>query len=281
MYVGTPSVRDVYLLIAVASATAALVWMISWRKRTAFTLKGPLHTLRDTWAFGMWVPAGNLAFVLSQQIYPWYLTWLKAPEAAGAFAACVGLLALINPFVSAVGNYLGPITAKATLRGQQELLRVIRQASILLVVVVGIFFFGIIVNGNRLLLFLYGSAYRVDAGIFVVLGASVLASTSTLAVSFGFWAIGRPDINLKINCRPLPPLLHMASGRIWRTRSSVWVIGSQRICISIEAYRSKPSASPFINKNRGNATLTWRSDHILHRRLFHGYLLYSYSRYLP
>lgn len=199
MSLGSASVCGVYLLIAAASGTAAVMWLLTWRRRTAVTSSGPLVMLRETWSFGMWVLTGNLALVLSQQLYPWYLAWLRGPDAAGAFAACAGLLALINPLVSAVGNYLGPITANAHLRGGRELSRVVRQASVLLFLVVGVFCAVMIFEGSRLLLVLYGTGYRVDPYIFAILAASVLASTCTLALGFGFWAVGRPDINLKIN----------------------------------------------------------------------------------
>jgi O-antigen/teichoic acid export membrane protein len=195
----SPSVPGIYRLMAAAAGTAAIVWMISWRDRIDITLRGPLHTLRDTWSFGMWVLTGNLAFVLSQQLYPWYLASLKGPDATGAFAACAGLLALVNPVVSAIGNYLGPATANAVFRGARELSLVIVRASCVLLAIVGVFCVVIVAIGTHVLLFLYGSGYRMDFYVLVVLAASVLASTSSLAVGFGFWALGRPDLNLKIN----------------------------------------------------------------------------------
>ncbi len=65
---GSPSVRSVYWLISIASGTAVVVWIMSWRNRTVITLAGAFHTLRTTWSFGTWVLTGNLALVLSQQI---------------------------------------------------------------------------------------------------------------------------------------------------------------------------------------------------------------------
>ena len=199
LYLGVRSVRSVYWLIAGASGIAAIVWLMSWRHRTVVSLSAAILTLRETWSFGMWVLTGNLAVVLSQQVYPWYLAWLRGPDATGAFAACTYLLALVNPLVTGVGNYLGPSTANASLHGARELSRVVRHASLLLFLVVGVFCLAVVLFGNRFLFLLYGSGYKVDTHILVLLAAGVLALNSTLAVGFGFWAIGRPDINLKIN----------------------------------------------------------------------------------
>ena len=193
------SIREAYCLIGVSSGLVALAWAVSWRKRTRLTVAGALHTLRNTWSFGAWVLTGNLALVLSQQIYPWYLASFKGPNITGIFAACLGLLALINPLISASGNYLGPWTANAATRGSDALLRVILRATFFLTGIVGVFCLIIITFGNRLLLILYGIGYHVDIRLLVVLALSVLVSNAGLAMGFGFWAINRPDINLKIN----------------------------------------------------------------------------------
>lgn len=196
---GSPSVRSVYWLIAIASGTAVIVWITSWRNRTVITLAGAFHTLRATWSFGTWVLTGNLALVLSQQIYPWYLASFKGPAITGTFAACLGLFALINPLVSAIGNYLGPATASASSRGGRVLSRTVLRATVLVSGVVGLFCFVTVLLGNHLLLLLYGSGYKVEFHLIVVLAVSVLVSNATLALGFGFWALNRPDMNLKIN----------------------------------------------------------------------------------
>ncbi len=196
---GSLSVPRVYCLMAIASGAAAALWMTSWRNRMAFTMRDALRTLRDTWSFGMWVLSGNMVLVLTQQVYPWYLASFKGPDATGTFAACAGLLALINPVISALGNYLGPATANASLRGGRELSRVVVQATAVLSGVLCMFCIVVTALGNRLLFLLYGSGYSADVHLFAVLAASVLASNCTLALGFGFWAIGRPDMNFKIN----------------------------------------------------------------------------------
>jgi O-antigen/teichoic acid export membrane protein len=196
---GLASVRSIYCIIGCASAGALALWMTTWRDRVTISCRGALESLRNSWSFGAWVLTGNLAFVLGQQIYPWILAWLMGRETTGSFAACLGVLALINPFVSAVGNYLGPLTAAVSRRGSNELYGVVRKASLLVFGVVGAFTLAVSLGGNHLLRLLYGSAYAVDPHIIVVLAGSVLAGQSTLAIGYGFWAIGRPDINCKIN----------------------------------------------------------------------------------
>jgi O-antigen/teichoic acid export membrane protein len=199
MWLGLSTVRNVLWIITGALAASAIAWMVSWRKRMTLTWRGSFNRLSVTWSFGMWVLAGNLAVVIPQQLYPWYLAWLKGPNATGTFAACLGLLAFVNPIVSAIGNYLGPAAANAATHGERELSRVIVHATALVSGVVGLFSGLIVVFGNKLLLLLYGSEFTVDAHLLMVLAAGVFASQCTLALGFAFWAVGRPDLNLKIN----------------------------------------------------------------------------------
>lgn len=192
-------VQSVYWAMGIASAVATLVWGKLWRQRTVVTRGGPVETLRKTWSFGLWVLSGNLALVVSQQLYPWFIAAWKGVEATGVFAVSLALFALINPLMTAVGNYLGPATARAALNGKESLMRSVVQASVLISAVVGLFCIIAVASGNYLIVMLYGSAFRADSAVLAVLAGSVFIANSTLALGFGFWALGRPDINLKIN----------------------------------------------------------------------------------
>jgi len=56
-----------------------------------------------------------------------------------------------------------------------------------------------IVLGNYVIVVLYGPAFKTDVTMLAVLAVSVIVANCTLALGFAFWAMGRPDINLKIN----------------------------------------------------------------------------------
>jgi len=192
-------VESVYWAMGVASSVAALIWGKLWRHKITLSRRGPVCTLRKTWSFGLWVLTGNLAFVVSQQLYPWLLATFKGAEATGAFAVCVGLFALINPLMTAVGNYLGPTTAKAAIKSADSLLRTVLRASGFISLIVMLFCVTAIVLGNYVIVVLYGPAFKTDVTMLAVLAVSVIVANCTLALGFAFWAMGRPDINLKIN----------------------------------------------------------------------------------
>jgi O-antigen/teichoic acid export membrane protein len=191
------SVRNAYVIVAAASLLAGIQWLACWSARINFTRCGPRRLLSDTWTFGLLVVAGNLASIVPQQLFPWLLAWLRGPSEAGGLAACVGLLSMINPLISAVGNYLGP--ASAATRDNRELGRIILQSTAMLFFVNCAFCGAVILLGNRALSVLYGSQYVVDIHVLTALAASSFVSNCTLPLGFGFWAIGRPDINLRIN----------------------------------------------------------------------------------
>lgn len=196
---GFLSITYVYWVMGVASGTAAMIWLIAWRKQLVLQLSGVARTLRETWSFGTWVLGGNLTFLLAQQLYPWYLSWFNGVEPTGDLAACLGILAIINPLISGIGNFLGPKTASASIEGANELWRVVFKTTLFLSAAIGLFCLAIIFLGEHIMILIYGKQYIGSSRILSILAISFFASNFTLAVGFGFWAIGRPDINCKIN----------------------------------------------------------------------------------
>lgn len=196
---GFHSVAWVFWIMGIASGIAGVVWIIIWRKQLILKLPDAVATLKESWSFGSWVLAGNLAFLLAQQLYPWYLTLFKGVEATGVLAACLGILAFLNPLISGIGNFLGPKTAAAYIEGVGKLWSVVVKTTIFVSAAVGLFCLMLILFGEQIVVLVYGRQYAGISGILTLLAISMFASNSTLAVGFGFWAVGRPDINCKIN----------------------------------------------------------------------------------
>lgn len=193
------SIRGVYSWIGTASGLATLIWAVRWRRELRFDFTCAAETLRRTLSFGALVLTGNLAVVLSQQAYPWYLTWLRGPEATGTFAAFVGVLGLINPLMTAIGNQLGPLTARAAMRGSEALSHFIGRACVFVTVVVALICALLILFRMQVIQLLYGPSFSISLNVFAILAFSAIVFHMSSPLGFGLWAVGRPDINLKIN----------------------------------------------------------------------------------
>src|SRR5205814_9957239 len=92
-----------------------------------------LPELRRSWAFGRWIVLGQLVGVVHGFVLYWLLAAMKGTTATGAFAACMTVVTLSNPFILGIANVLGPRAARAfTTGGPQEARDVGRKPTLLL-----------------------------------------------------------------------------------------------------------------------------------------------------
>lgn len=198
-YLGLLSARLAYWVIGIVCGIASLGWMISRRKALSLGIEQALSDLHLNWAFGWWVFGGNLLHLTSVQLYPWFLTFSHGTAAAGVFAACWSVTALVNPLLIGIGNFLGPRTAHAHGNGISDLCQVVHKATIFLVVATGIFFVALHIFGDKLVVLIYGSKYAGDGGVVSIFALSIVASSVSLPASYGLWAMERPEVNFKVN----------------------------------------------------------------------------------
>jgi O-antigen/teichoic acid export membrane protein len=193
------SARSAYWSIGIASAVAVFTWLVLWRSEIAFDARNARAGLKETWSFGKWILGGNMATLLSQQLYPWFLAWRWGPAATGVLAACMGLIAVSNPAVYAAGNILGPTTAHAFTTGRTALRRVVVRAIALMAPVALASWLVIALFGGRALVLIYGEQYRGNSWLLTLLAVSSAMYAAFLAAGFGTWAMGRSDVNCVIN----------------------------------------------------------------------------------
>lgn len=193
------SVTGAFLVMGLSSGVVGALWVAMWRKQLVYSMSHAVATLKEHTSFGTWVLSGNVAFLLAQQMYPWYLALFDGVEATGTLAACLGILAFLNPLMTAVGNMLGPKTATAAAEGVWKLWRLVAKTTAVLAATTGLLTVCIILFGEKLVVLIYGGQYAGNSLLLSLLAIGLLVSNSSLALGFGFWAIGRPDVNCKIN----------------------------------------------------------------------------------
>lgn len=198
-YMGVLSASLAYFVIGSACGLAALGWLISMRKDFEIRLAKVLSHLRQNWSFGKWLVAASLAFALGMQSYKWLLAGFHGTAATGLFAACQGVLFILNPLLYGVKNYLGPRMAHAFSGGggARELLILVHRVTVLLGVVMGFFCLAVYFFGSWLVVFLYGAKYAGnDLLVFIVVLAG-LASVLGMPVDSGLMAMERSDVTFK------------------------------------------------------------------------------------
>jgi O-antigen/teichoic acid export membrane protein len=199
-YLGFLSASSAYWVIGIACGIAALGWLMVYRKAFSFNFNQIISDLRHNWLFGKWVFAGNmLSLISSQYLSPWLVTGFVGAGATGVFGACWWVVALVNPFLIGLGNFLGPRLAHANTQGILELKKVILKATFFIIGITGLFCFVLILWGGSLVVLVYGSKYAGNNAVVSVLALSVVASAVSLAVGYGLWALERPQVNFKVS----------------------------------------------------------------------------------
>jgi O-antigen/teichoic acid export membrane protein len=138
--------------------------------------------------------------ITSIQLYPWFIAGFQGAGATGIFAACMGVVALANPFFIGIGNYFGPRAANTYAKhGVTELRRIVTKASIVLVFGMGLFCLSILIFGDYFLVLMYGAKYSGFGVIVSILALSTFAWVLAAAAAYGIWAMKRPEVNFIIN----------------------------------------------------------------------------------
>lgn len=215
-HIGALSASSAYWVVGAACGIATLGWLV--RNRKAFTPRATrvYPDLKCNLSFGQWNLAASMSFLMSHQLYPWFLAAFHGTAATGVFAACWGVVALLNPLLLGVGNFLGPKAAHAHVLGVVELRQVVFKATMFLAGITGLFCLAIYVFGAELVVRVYGSQYADNGLIVSLLALGVFARILTTPISYGFCAMKRPDLNLKASLIALGVTLTLG---LWLAKS--------------------------------------------------------------
>lgn len=198
--VGLLSAWGAFGVIGMAGGLASVGWFLSVRRAFAFSRSQALADLRQNWSFGKWVLGDNLLEFASFHLYPWILAAYYGTQAVGVLAACQAIIALAKPFLQGSINFLAPNTARVYAEsGFGALRRYVVKNTIIMALVMSLFCAVIAVWGDGIMTLIYGTQYGGHSVIITILALDILVLSCHLGVMYGIWAMGRPDINCKIN----------------------------------------------------------------------------------
>lgn len=226
---GGLSAQHAYAVIGCCAGAAGLLWLAASRRLFSPRLSAAPAHFRKNWGYGKWIFAYNVAFIASNQIYPWLLLAFHGAEANGIYGACAGVIFLVNPLIIGLGNFLGPKTVHALNQsGPEAMRRVVRIADLFFLAVIGGFAVTMFFAGEWVLTLFYGQKYAGNGAVVIVLGVVQVAWALTVPANFGLNALERPDVAFK---SLLLSLVVMVTAGVWL----VWAYGPLGVAFGLFA----------------------------------------------
>ena len=189
-----------FLVLGIGAVVGVVVWVPLTRSSIAFRSERVLTDLAKNWAIGKWIFASGVLYALSMYLYPWILAFFHGTAATGVWAACFGVVAIVNPLLFGVQNYVGPELAHSyAAGGVTALSKVLRTTGTILVVMILPFVGVLVFFGGELVTLLYGEQYRGNGAIVAVLGVNLLAVAASIVCSRALFAIQKADLDFATN----------------------------------------------------------------------------------
>lgn len=187
-----------FWVIGAATAVSALSWVVLRRDEYRVELGRVERDFWSNWSFSRWMFVTNLAWMAANQVYPWFLVVFHGPEANGEFSACNTVVFLVNPFILGLGNFIGPKTVHALVEhGLAGMKRIVRIATMLFGITIGIFAITMIFMGDWVLVLIFDDKYAGHGDLVAVLAFATLAWALTVPANYGLNAMERPDVSFK------------------------------------------------------------------------------------
>lgn len=200
------------------AAGAILVFLAgSVRTRCQIKMSRVREDFRHNWGFGRWLLISAALFALTMNVYPWLLAMFHGAASAGVWAACIGLTALGNPILLGMQNVIGPRVCHAFANEDlQSLRREVNSSATIFGAILTPIVVLLVAGGGMLVAWIYGDAYLGNGAIVVVLSCNMLLTAVIFPFSRALFALGRTDLDLRINIIGLIPLVTVGIFLTWK-----------------------------------------------------------------
>jgi O-antigen/teichoic acid export membrane protein len=188
----------VFWILGIACALPALGLFIKYRDSFKFSIFQARESFKQSWSFAKWSVGSAIASWMLGGLYPWFLAGFHNTATVGVYAACWGLMSLINPILMGTTNLLNPMAAHAFAQGgAKQMNRIVSQFTLLLLVVMSAFCLLTLFKGDWLLGILYGPKYAGNGQIVFWLSFGYMFSYITIPICCGLMAAEMPDLVFK------------------------------------------------------------------------------------
>jgi len=196
--VGVLSGSNAYWILGAAAVIAGLCWLAARFRSFSIEPTRIVPDFRSNWIFSRWIFGTNLAFIASNQVYPWLLVTFHGTAANGEFGASYSIVMFTNPFILGLGNFLAPKTVHALAdEGPAAMHRVVRFACLFFLVLMGGFALSMVFLGDWVLGVLFGGQYVGLGTTVALLAASQLVFSLIIPFNHGLNALEQPQVAFK------------------------------------------------------------------------------------
>ena len=216
-YSGVLSASLAYWAVGFACGVSALGWLIWMRKQFILRLSRSLSDLVRNWSLGKWIFASGLLWALTMGLYPWILAGFHGTASTGVWAACLGIVAIVNPLLFGIQNFVGPKIAHSFAEGGRiKLRRFAFKASAVFSVLMIPFCVLLLVFGGSLMVLFYGDKYVGNGLVVSILALNMLVSAAGFPYVSALFAMKRADLEFAVNFIALFVLLTLG---LWLVRA--------------------------------------------------------------
>jgi O-antigen/teichoic acid export membrane protein len=188
----------VFWIFGIATGVPALGYFIKYRQSFKLSISQARDSFKQSWSFAKWSFGSAMASWMLGGLYPWFLAGFHSTATVGVYAACWGLMSLVNPFLMGTTNLLNPMAAHAFAQGgPQKMNRIVFQFTLLLLVFMTAFCLLTLFEGDWLLGIIYGPKYAGNGQIVFWLSFGYLFSYLTIPICCGLMAAEMPDLVFK------------------------------------------------------------------------------------
>jgi O-antigen/teichoic acid export membrane protein len=181
-----------------------LGWLVFHRSSYSFKADQLWKDFKINLSFGKWTLASSLLWGLGMTIYPWLLAYFHGISATGIWAACWGIIAIANPLLLGIQNFLGPkIVQSYTQGGAMALRGFVLRISAIYFLIIALPALILFIFGGKLVVLFYGNQYAGNGHIIAILAVNLLVMASSFTLSRALLAMEQARVYFMANIVPL------------------------------------------------------------------------------
>ena len=214
---GMVSAPAAFLAIGLSCAASAAV-AISSRRISFKVLRGRVvPDFLTNWSLGRWIFASGILWTAGANLYPWFLTYFHGVAATGVWAACFGIVALGNPLLLGIQNFLGPKISHAYADLESGVFRkkthYFAAYFAVLIAPLTVLLIGL---GGPMVGFVYGEEYLGNGIVVALLGVNLLVTSLRFSFSRALFMMDCARADFLINLAALGVMMTIG---VWCVRS--------------------------------------------------------------
>jgi O-antigen/teichoic acid export membrane protein len=192
--------RGTLTVIGLGSAVAACGWLAVCRGAFRSDRRLFAQHLKRNWGFAKWVLGSGLLWHCASYIFPWALAAFHGTSTTGIWAACSAIVALGNPVLLGLSNYVLPkISNVYAVAGIAKMNRDVHRSSLLFGALLLPLVLFLAIFGERILTSFYGSTYTGTASVLVLLAANLLVVTVAKPYAQGLFTLDCAKADTYVN----------------------------------------------------------------------------------